>query len=85
MKTMYFIPGMHTSLQHHYMRAEFWHVTEGSGFFVIGELERPVMRGDVALVPVGVKHQIKAGPNGLVVAEMQFGPKCSEDDIVRYA
>lgn len=84
MKTMHFIPDMVTSLQSHYLRAEFWYVVSGSGWFIVNGQRRAIGLRDIQIVPVGAIHQIQAGPQGLVVAETQFGVNCTEDDIVRY-
>lgn len=84
MKTMYFNPNGMTSLQSHYLRAEFWYVVSGEGWFVVAGQRRLVGLRDVQMIPVGAVHQIQAGPQGLVVAETQFGLNCNEDDIVRY-
>lgn len=84
MKTMFFIPNAETSVQSHYLRAEFWYVVSGEGWFVVSGQRRKVGPRDIQIVPQGAVHQIQAGPGGLVVAETQFGINCNEEDIVRY-
>ncbi|HNZ55347.1 MAG TPA: phosphomannose isomerase type II C-terminal cupin domain [Candidatus Paceibacterota bacterium] len=76
-------PDAELSLQSHQKRSEFWRVLAGSGFVQVGEGERPLSVGDEVEIPLGAKHQLSAGPDGLEVLEISLG-EFAEEDIVRY-
>jgi mannose-6-phosphate isomerase-like protein (cupin superfamily) len=71
------------SLQSHNKRSEFWRVVSGSGVFYIDSQDYKVEKNFEQYVPVGSKHRIKAGPDGLEVLEISIG-EFDEGDIVRY-
>lgn len=74
--------GEETSLQTHKRRSEFWKVLDGSGIFVIGEVEKEGKRGDEFFVEKENKHQIKGGEGGVSLLEISFG-EFDENDIER--
>jgi len=71
------------SLQSHTKRAEFWRVISGSGFFEIDGEKVAVSIGDEKEVPMGSKHRMSAGGDGMQVLEIAFGD-FDEEDITRY-
>ena len=71
------------SLQSHSSRAEFWRVVSGDGVFEVDSKHYPVTIGSEQYVPIGVKHRIKAGSNGIAVLEISLG-EFDERDIIRY-
>lgn len=84
-RVLKFFPGGRTSLHMHYLRAELLVVAEGEGALLLGGQLYALQTGALASVPIGVSHQLVAGPTGMIVCETQFGPKCDETDIVRYS
>ncbi len=76
-------PQAELSLQSHKHRAEFWRVISGSGFFTIDQKVIAVSKGDEHYTPVGTKHKIAAGPEGLEVLEIALGD-FDEVDITRF-
>src|SRR3990167_11310639 len=73
--------GKEFSLQYHHHRTEFWKVLEGSGRATVGEVERPIAKGDEIEVAEGAPHRLLAGPEDLVVLEISLGT-FDEKDIV---
>jgi mannose-6-phosphate isomerase len=71
------------SLQSHSKRTEFWYVISGFGIMEIGDATYKVIKGDEKIVPIGIKHRIKAGKDGMIVLEIATG-YFDEEDIVRY-
>jgi mannose-6-phosphate isomerase-like protein (cupin superfamily) len=76
-------PNETLSLQSHERRSEFEHVISGAGFLRIGDEMHEVKAGDEYEVPVGVKHQMSAGPEGLQFLEISSGA-FDEEDITRF-
>jgi HAD superfamily hydrolase (TIGR01484 family) len=76
-------PNEMLSLQSHAKRSEFWHVISGSGTFEIAGISHAVTEDDEYDVPIGAKHRISAGPDGLKLLEIAEGV-FDEQDIVRY-
>lgn len=82
-------PGQSISMQHHNQRSEFWFVEEGRGELMTLWDGREVCsvelgKFDSCVIPVGKWHRLQnAGETPLVVIEIQYGERCSEDDIVR--
>ena len=77
-------PGQAPSYQYHFKRSEVWVVVQGSGEFKQDDIVRLVQYGDVLIVPVQSKHQVKnTGEEDLVFIEVQHGEYFGEDDIVR--
>ena len=71
------------SLQSHAKREEFWRVIAGRGVAQIGDNQREIKTGDELIIPLGAKHRLMAGVEGLEVMEISFGD-FAEDDIIRY-
>lgn len=76
-------PGEELSLQSHTKRSEFWKVISGSGMYDISGGKHDFYVGDEIFVPIGSKHKLFAGKEGLVVLEIAIG-EFDEGDIVRY-
>lgn len=78
-------PDKKISLQIHRLRHEVWIVVYGRGRFTIGDKIQIGRKGDHFFVPLGTKHRIHniSYADELVLMEIQFGPLCSEEDIVR--
>lgn len=84
MKTLTVQPGQSLSYQYHNYRNEFWFIACGTGIFTLNGNDFKVEHGDTFNILVKDKHRISnTGKSPLVVYEMQYGPKCEEDDIVR--
>lgn len=71
------------SLQSHNKRREFWRVIRGSGVFFVDDVSNGVAEGSEQYVPLGSKHKMSAGVNGMEVLEIGLG-EFDEADIVRY-
>ena len=81
------------SIQRHEQREEIWVVLSGSGYvevdhqFVMGSWIAPrrffvQAPNRVEFIQKGQVHRLCAGPDGIVIAELQVGV-CLESDIVR--
>jgi len=75
-------PNEELSWQYHKKRAEFWRVLEGPAKIVIGEKIKTGKKDDEFFVPIGAKHQIKAGKLSVKILEISFG-EFDENDVVR--
>ena len=71
------------SLQSHKNRSEFWHVISGGGFFELDGDKKMVQKGDEQYIPIGAKHRIYSGEEGLRVLEVSFG-NFEENDEIKY-
>ena len=71
------------SLQSHKKRLEFWHVITGSGIVEIGEVKKNTTVGDEHEIPVGEKHRLSSGKDGIQVLEIATG-EFDEKDIIHY-
>lgn len=71
------------SLQSHNKRAEFWRVLTGSGIIEVGDMKYEVSIGEEYQCPVGVKHRMHAGNEGMTLLEIATG-EFDEGDIIRY-
>jgi len=76
-------PNEELSLQSHRKRSEFWHVISGDGFFELDDEKKLVQKGDERYIPIGSKHRIFSGKDGLRVLEISFGD-FEENDEVKY-
>lgn len=74
--------GKNISYQTHAKRSEVWTITSGMGLFVLDDMMRKVIAGDVLVIPVGSKHAIKSLTD-LQFIEVQMGSDLLEEDIVR--
>ena len=76
-------PNEELSLQSHKKRSEFWFVVTGDGTVEIGGIKKNTFAGDEHEIPVGEKHRLSAGNNGISVLEIAQG-EFDENDIVHY-
>ena len=74
--------GQSISYQLHHHRTEIWTFTEGVGELTLDDSIKEVRRGDVAIIPPGMKHKIK-GITELHIIEVQIGDALTEEDIER--
>lgn len=74
--------GRHLSYQYHLTRSEIWTVVHGSGEFVLNEAVRLVTAGDVVVIPMGSRHDIRALTE-LEIIEVQTGTDLVEEDAVQ--
>jgi mannose-1-phosphate guanylyltransferase len=74
--------GKNLSYQKHYARSEVWTIIKGEGEFALNDEIRVVKPGDVLIIPVEVRHGIKATMD-LEFIEVQTGSQLIEEDIVR--
>jgi mannose-6-phosphate isomerase len=78
------LPGKRLSYQRHQRRAEHWFVVKGDALVTLDGKEFPVGMNTAIDVPRGSAHRIaNAGPDLLVVIEVQHGEYFGEDDIER--
>ncbi|MBQ6314064.1 MAG: cupin domain-containing protein [Mogibacterium sp.] len=82
-KELILTPGQNISYQRHRRRTEVWTFTEGEGELLTDDKIRKVTRGDVAVIPAGMKHAIKAITE-LHIVEVQIGDELIEEDIERF-
>lgn len=81
-KFLHVAPLKRFSLQTHAKRAEFWKVVRGDGVATVGEEERAVSLGDEIFIPIGAKHRLAGGEEGITVLEIITG-EYDENDIER--
>ena len=82
-KELMIYPTKRFSLQTHSQREEHWHVLAGSGILTLGDTQKIVYPNDNVFIPIGEKHRLEAGSNGILIFEIQRGV-CREDDIYRF-
>ena len=85
MKRLWIAPGCRISLQRHHHRSEHWVVVSGKGVLEGGDGRIAAQPGTTLFVPVGTIHRASAGPEGLLIVEVQRGDELREDDIERVA
>lgn len=79
-------PGHRLSLQKHRHRCENWVVAAGTATVTIGERTSTLRPQQHTFIPLDTLHRLaNAGPDLLVVIEVQHGIHLSEDDIIRVA
>ncbi|MDE7160830.1 MAG: cupin domain-containing protein [Muribaculaceae bacterium] len=76
-------PGCSISYQRHNCRAEIWTFIDGEGEIILDGERRPVRRGDVIHIPVGMMHALRAR-TPLTFIEVQQGANLVEEDIERF-
>jgi mannose-1-phosphate guanylyltransferase/mannose-1-phosphate guanylyltransferase/mannose-6-phosphate isomerase len=76
-------PNEMLSLQSHKHRTEFWHITGGSGIVEIGGMKENAALRDEYEIPIGAKHRLSAGFDGIQVLEIATGD-FDEEDIIHY-
>ena len=77
--------GQRISLQRHRHRLEHWVVVGGSGELECDGHRHPAAAGTTLEIPRGAVHRASAGPEDLLIVEVQRGSLLSEDDIERLA
>ena len=83
LKIIHIKEGHQLSLQSHQYRSEVWNTVSGEGEFFVGGVWSIARIGNCIKVPSKTIHRAKAGKEGLMFVEIQFGEKLSEDDIQR--
>lgn len=68
----------------HERRSEVWNVINGSGTVVINGEIKSVKCGDVIPLPIGSKHTVKAGEEGIQLIEVQFGKDIDVTDKMKF-
>ena len=77
-------PGGRLSYQYHHKRAEVWTIVEGTGLVTLNGKNKNYSKGDIVVIPQGVKHRIEnKGLEKIVFIEVQTGTYFGEDDIIR--
>jgi cytidyltransferase-like protein len=82
-------PGKSISMQHHTQRSEFWFIEGGTGTVYTLEDGKEITKGtlqqhDSIFIPTESWHRLEnTGTGDLCVIEIQYGEKCTEDDIIR--
>ena len=84
-KRLWIAPRCRISLQRHHHRSEHWVVVHGQGVLECGDGRIEAQPGTTLFVPVGAIHRASAGPEGLLIVEVQRGDELREDDIERMA
>lgn len=84
-KRLHLEPNRRFSLQRHHQRSEQWLVLAGQGVVQLGGNNLTVQPGQLLEVPIVCVHRASAGPEGLVILEVQRGDVLREDDIERLA
>ena len=84
-KRLWIAPHGRISLQRHHHRSEHWVVVDGQGVLECGEERIAAQPGTTLFVPVCTIHRASAGPEGLLIVEVQRGDELREDDIERVA
>lgn len=78
-------PGKSLSMQRHTKRAELWFVSEGMALLKTSDNAIIYRQFDTVHIPSNSWHQlINATDELLKIIEIQYGEKCSEDDIERH-
>lgn len=79
-KSITILPGKETSYQLHRHRSEIWTVVEGEGWYALDGEVHSIKAGEVACIPVGHWHALKAKTR-LTMIEVQAGHPLVEEDI----
>ena len=77
-------PGHKMNYHSHDKRNEIWNVVSGSGKAIVDGTEQWVRPGDVISMPIGCKHTIIAGDEGLQLIEVQLGEDINVSDKHKY-
>jgi mannose-1-phosphate guanylyltransferase/mannose-6-phosphate isomerase len=79
------LPGARLSNQYHQHRSEHWFVVAGTASVWLDEKEITLQPGDNLDIPQLSRHRLSNPSQDvkLVLIEVQHGPRCEEDDIVR--
>jgi cytidyltransferase-like protein len=81
-------PGQSLTMQRHQYRNEHWHIVEGVATVIeerqSSNSKNTYYKHNTVNIPIGVWHQLQNNENDLLkIVEIQYGPKCEEDDIER--
>ena len=77
-------PGGRLSYQYHHHRAEVWTIVQGEAIITLDGVDKLYKKGQVAQIPLGVKHRIQNRTDeDVIFIEVQLGSYFGEDDIVR--
>lgn len=89
-KLLTVFPGKRTSLQKHEHRNELWIVLQGSPRVEVMHnrhlfLDSEISPGSFVGIPSGYLHRVsnRQESGDVLIAELQYGTVCSEDDIIR--
>lgn len=81
-KSITVMAGKSTSYQRHSHRTEVWTIVEGDGWYALDGRVIPIKAGEVAYIPVGHWHALKANTR-MTLIEVQTGNQLLEEDIER--
>lgn len=84
-KRLWIQSGRRISLQRHQHRCEHWVVVAGCGELELEGQAMPAGIGSTLFVPRAAWHRASAGPEDLLIVEVQRGADLREDDIERIA
>ena len=84
-KRLWIAPNGRISLQRHRNRCEHWVVAAGRGVLECGQERIDAQPGTTLFVPTQAIHRATAGPEGLLIIEVQRGTELREEDIERIA
>lgn len=73
-------PGHKMNYHSHEKRDEIWNIIFGSGKTIVDGIEQIVKVGDVVKMPIGSKHTIIAGAQGIQLIETQLGDEIVVSD-----
>lgn len=77
-------PGGRLSYQYHHHRAEVWTIVQGEAIITLDGVDKLYKKGQVAQIPLGVKHRIQNRTDeDVIFIEVQWGNSFEETDIVR--
>ncbi len=74
------LPNLALQYHSHTYRAEVWTVMCGSGTAVLDGVQQALCSGMVVSVPMGCKHTVQAGAEGLQLIEVQLGTEIAAAD-----
>ena len=84
LKRINVIPNGVLSLQRHQHRSETWIIASGEGEIFANGIWQKTRLGKCVHIPVQSMHRAKATTEDLIIIEVQFGKKLSEEDIERF-
>ena len=77
-------PGHKMNYHSHERRHEVWTVISGSGTAIVDGVKKEIAPSDVIVMPIGSKHTVIAGENGLQLIEVQVGKDITVSDKKKY-
>lgn len=85
LKKLSVLPGQCLSLQSHEWRNELWYIVQGLATVQIVNHKFDTEAGEMVYIKAGKNHRlINRGENVLIVIEVSFGSRISEEDIKRH-